>query len=471
MHFGTVKYVSTRGSAPELDFDDVLLAGLARDGGLYVPAEWPKISTNDMREFAQLPYAELACRVMAPFVGNSLAPDQFEQLVNSAYERFDHAAITPLRQLGANDWLLELFHGPTLAFKDVALQLLGQLFEAVLEKRQTHITVVCATSGDTGSAAIEAMRGRHNAVTFVLHPHERVSEVQRRQMTTVHDANIHNIAVRGTFDDCQAMVKALFNDAPFRDAVSLAGVNSINWARVMAQTVYYFWAGVALGAPDRPISFVVPTGNFGDIFAGYVAMRMGLPIKKLVIATNVNDILYRALESGRYETGNVVPTMSPSMDIQVSSNFERLLFDAYDRDAQAVVRLMDSLTQSGSFTIEAPALKAMRKFFVAERVTEDETRSTISQVFEETGMLTDPHTAVGIAAARKAARDTDTPVVTLATAHPAKFPDAVVQATGTHPALPAHLADLLDREERYTVLDNDLDAIKAYMENANIGAD
>jgi len=458
-----VKYVSTRGAAPELDFEDALLAGLARDGGLYVPAEWPQMSERKIKALAGLPYEEVAFRVMRPYIGPSIDDSTLQRMLVRAYEGFNHRAIVPLTQIGPGDWLLELFHGPTLAFKDVAMQILARLFDHVLAARGRRITVVGATSGDTGSAAIEAFKGRDTTDIFILHPKGRVSEVQRRQMTTVLDANVHNIAVEGSFDDCQALVKAMFNDHRFRDEVALAGINSINWGRVLAQIVYYFTSAVALGAPARPVAFSVPTGNFGDIFAGYAAARMGLPVARLIVATNVNDILARALETGRYEVGTVVPTISPSMDIQVSSNFERLIHDAYGRDGAAVTRLMQSLAQSGAFEIDAVRLDAIRAMFGAARADEQETRATIEATLKATGELVDPHTAVGLAVAAKLRGDADVPMVTLATAHPAKFPDAVEAATGIRPALPPAMADLFTREERLTVLPNDLTAVEAFI--------
>ena len=458
-----VKYVSTRGQSPALEFEEVLLAGLARDGGLYVPAEWPQLSERKIKALAGLSYQEVALRVMSPFIGGAIAEADLARMIEEAYRGFGHKAVAPLKQLDVNDWLLELFHGPTLAFKDVAMQILARLFDHVLAKRGARITVVGATSGDTGSAAIEAFRGRETSDIFILHPKGRVSDVQRRQMTTVPDANVHNIAIEGSFDDCQALVKAMFNDHGFRDEVALAGVNSINWGRVMAQIVYFFTSAVALGSPARPVSFSVPTGNFGDIFAGYAASRMGLPVGKLIVATNQNDILARTLASGRYEVGEVVPTMSPSMDIQVSSNFERLVYDAYSRDGAAVSRLMQSLAQAGSFTIEPLRLEAIRTLFSARRVDEAETAETIARTLAETGELVDPHTAVGLAAARAQRGDGATPMVTLATAHPAKFPDAVKKASGIHPELPPRMRDLFEREERLSVLPNDLHAVESFI--------
>ncbi|MCW5728350.1 threonine synthase [Parvibaculum sp.] len=458
-----MKYVSTRGAAPELDFEDALLAGLARDGGLYVPAEWPQMSERKIKALAGLPYEEVAFRVMRPYIGPSIDDSTLQRMLVRAYAGFNHRAIVPLTQIGPGDWLLELFHGPTLAFKDVAMQILARLFDHVLAARGRRITVVGATSGDTGSAAIEAFKGRDTTDIFILHPKGRVSEVQRRQMTTVLDANVHNIAVEGSFDDCQALVKAMFNDHRFRDEVALAGINSINWGRVLAQIVYYFTSAVALGAPARPVAFSVPTGNFGDIFAGYAAARMGLPVARLIVATNVNDILARALETGRYEVGTVVPTISPSMDIQVSSNFERLIHDAYGRDGAAVTRLMQSLAQSGAFEIDAVRLDAIRAMFGAARADEQETRATIEATLKATGELVDPHTAVGLAVAAKLRGSAEVPMVTLATAHPAKFPDAVEAATDVRPALPPAMADLFTREERLTVLPNDLTAVEAFI--------
>ena len=458
-----MKYVSTRGGAPELEFEDALLTGLARDGGLYVPSVWPTITERTIRGFAGKSYTEVALEVMAPFVGEAIDEASFKAMIEEAYAGFGHKAVAPLSQLGPNDWLLELYHGPTLAFKDVAMQLLARLFDRALANRGARATIVGATSGDTGSAAIQAFRGRDATDIFILHPHGRVTDVQRRQMTTVSDANVHNIAVDGSFDDCQSLVKAMFNDHGFRDAVSLAGVNSINWGRVMAQIVYYFTAAVALGAPNRPIAFAVPTGNFGDIFAGYVAGRMGLPMGPLVIATNVNNILARTLKTGRYEVGTVVPTLSPSMDIQVSSNFERLLFDLYNRDGAAVTRLMAGLAQSGAFEVDPARLEAARGTFDAATADDEETLATMARIFEETGTLIDPHTAVGVASVASSRRDPAMPMVVLSTAHPAKFPDAVVKATGKHPDLPPRLGDLMTREEKFTRLPNDLDQIQAFI--------
>ncbi|WP_321397625.1 threonine synthase [Emcibacter sp.] len=458
-----MKYVSTRGQAPALGFEEVLLTGLARDGGLYIPEQWPTLSADEIRAMAGLSYQETAFRVMRPFVCPEISEDDFAGLIEKAYSTFRHKAVAPLAQLDSNEWILELFHGPTLAFKDVALQLLGHLFDHVLSKQGRKITIVGATSGDTGSAAIDCVRDRDCAEIFMLHPRGRVSEVQRRQMTTVPSANVHNIAVEGTFDDCQALVKAMFNDLAFRDEITLSAVNSINWARVMAQIVYYFTSAVALGGPDRKVSYSVPTGNFGDIYAGYVASQMGLPIEQLVVATNMNDILARTLTSGDYTVGTVQPTISPSMDIQVSSNFERLLLNLYDGRAEEVRRLMDNLKQAGSFTIDAPELAKAKAIFDAVQTSEKDTKATIGDVFGTTEMLIDPHTAVGVHAAREKRRNAGTPMVTLSTAHPAKFPDAVEAVTGMHPELPPHMADLFERDEKYDVLPNDLGAIQKYI--------
>jgi threonine synthase len=458
-------YISTRGTAPVLGFDDVLLTGLARDGGLYVPQTWPSLTPVDVQGLAGLDYWQAATRILTPFVTGDVSENELAALARDAYAGFDHAAVAPLSQIGANEWILELYHGPTLAFKDLALQLVGRLFDLVLSKRGARITVVGATSGDTGSAAIEACRDRDNVDIFMLHPAGRVSEVQRRQMTTVQASNVHNIALDGTFDDCQAMVKALFADHELRDRLHLSAVNSINWARVAAQTVYYFTAAVSLGGPAREVAFSVPTGNFGDVYAGYVAAKMGLPVERLVIATNVNDILVRSLHSGRYEVAGVTPTMSPSMDIQVSSNFERLLFDLYGRDGKLISGLMSDLARSGAFDIDMGRVARDLGLFRAASVSEDETLETMAGIYRSTGSLIDPHTAVGIAAGRREPPEASVPMVYLATAHPAKFPDAVERATGARPALPARLADLLERPERFDRLANEIATVKHYIES------
>jgi threonine synthase len=451
-----LRYISTRGDAPELAFDDVLLAGLAADGGLYVPRAYPAVEPGAIAGLAGVPYAAAAAQLIAPFLGDSVSPHAFRAATDAAYAGFRHSAITPLVQIDDNLFVLELFQGPTLAFKDLAMQLLARLMNDVLERRNLRATIVGATSGDTGAAAIEAFRGLDRVDVFILYPHGRVSEVQRRQMTTVGDENIHTIALEGTFDDAQSILKKLFRDPPFRERVGLAGVNSINWARVVAQTVYYFTSAVALGAPHRTVSFAVPTGNFGDVLAGYVAKRMGLPVERLIVATNANDILARAIESGRYEPRAVTPTSSPSMDIQISSNFERLLFDAYDRDPAPIRAAFGSLDQSGAFTIAPQPLARIRAEFDSHAVDEDTTRDEIARTYRDAGYVLDPHTATGVRAARlRLATEPHTPVVALATAHPAKFPDAIERAIGLRPALPPRLAAMMEAQERFTVLPND----------------
>ncbi|WP_326525363.1 threonine synthase [Sphingomonas sp.] len=458
-----MRYVSTRGSAPILDFRDATLAGLASDGGLYVPEAWPGLSRDEIAGLAGLSYAETAARIMAPFVGDTLTPDELRAMCETAYGRFSHAAVTPLIQLDQRHFLLELFHGPTLAFKDVALQFLGLLFERFLTGGDRHLTIVGATSGDTGSAAIDAVAGREHVDIFMLHPLGRVSDVQRRQMTTVLAPNVHNIAIRGDFDQAQALVKAMFNDADFSGRFSLSAVNSINWARLMAQVVYYFYAAVRLGAPDRPIAFSVPTGNFGDVFAGYVAARMGLPIAKLIVATNVNDILHRALSAGDYSTGTVTPTAAPSMDIQVSSNFERLLFDLAGRDGPALATQMRGFEASKAMRLTNAQAEGAAALFASDRIEPGEMSATMLWAHEHAGQVIDPHSAIGLAAARRADLPADVPVVTLATAHPAKFRDAVERATGLRPSLPGRVGDLFEREERFATLDATFDAVSAYI--------
>ena len=456
-----MKYVSTRGNAPELGFSDAVLSGLARDGGLYVPREWPTLSTAEIRALRGLPYADLAICLLTPFIGGEIDARTFDTIVREAYATFRHGAVCPLVQTGKDTFVLELFHGPTLAFKDVAMQLVARLMDHILAERGERATIVAATSGDTGGAAVEAFAGRQRTDMFVLFPHGRVSPVQQRQMTTSKASNVHALSIEGNFDDCQGLVKDMFNDHRFRDGVSLSGVNSINWARIMAQLVYYFSSALSLGAPDRPVSFTVPTGNFGDIFAGYVAKRMGLPIDRLIIATNDNDILARTLSSGEYRTRGVVATTSPSMDIQVSSNFERLLFDASGRDSGEVTRYMNGLKQSGGFALEAPTLAAIRGEFDAGRATVAETADAIGQTLARNGYLLDPHTATAVHVA--ADHTGDSPMVVLGTAHPAKFPDAVQAASGVYPALPSWLAGLMDAEERYTVLPSDLKMVEDHI--------
>ncbi len=455
-----MQYISTRGAAPELPFEEAMLTGLARDGGLYVPAHIPRLTQDQIAQMAGQSYEQVAFTVMRPFIGDSFDDDTFRDLIARAYAGFGHAARAPLKQLSSGHFLLELFHGPTLAFKDFAMQLIGQLFQHSLAQRGARITIVGATSGDTGSAAIEAFRGLENVDLFILYPHGRISEVQRRQMTTPTEANVHALALEGDFDDCQARLKDMFNDFTFRDEVRLAGVNSINWARVLAQVVYYFTSATALGAPFRRVSFTVPTGNFGDIFAGYVARQMGLPIERLIVATNQNDILHRALSGQGYHKGQTTPSISPSMDIQVSSNFERALFDAYDRDGNAVAQLMQELS-SGGFEISQSALQKLREIFSSGRASEDETRATITRVLEESGELLCPHSAVGVKVAEEHLGAT--PMITLATAHPAKFPDAVEAASGQRPPLPSRMSDLYERSERVERVPNDLRALQGYI--------
>lgn len=456
-----MKYISTRGTAPELTFEDAMLTGLARDGGLYVPKTIPTLSQAEIAQMAGKSYEDIAFAVMRPFVGDVFTDAEFKDIITRAYAGFEHAARAPLVQLDQDHFLLELFHGPTLAFKDFAMQLIGQLFQTALGRRGERVTIVGATSGDTGSAAIEAFRGLDNVDVFILYPHGRISEVQRRQMTTPTESNVHALAMDGDFDDCQARLKDMFNDFEFRDDVRLAGVNSINWARVLAQVVYYFSSAVSLGAPHRKISFTVPTGNFGDIFAGYIAKQMGLPIDRLVVATNQNDILDRCLKGQGYHKGDTTPSISPSMDIQVSSNFERALFDAYGRDGAAVAQLMDEL-KAGGFDVSQGAMQALQEHYDSGRASEGETSTTITTMLKDTGELLCPHSAVGVKVAQDQAASA-VPMITLATAHPAKFPDAVEAASGIRPALPPRMADLFDRDERVTRIANDLGALKSHI--------
>ncbi|KQR32375.1 threonine synthase [Rhizobium sp. Leaf155] len=457
-----MKYVSTRGSAPSLGFSDALLAGLARDGGLYVPSEWPTMKKKEIRALRGKTYQEVAFEVLYRFTGGEIPEKDFRSMIDEAYATFRHPAVAPLVQTGPNSFILELFHGTTLAFKDVAMQLLARLMDYTLAERGQRATIVGATSGDTGGAAIDAFAGRDRTDIFILFPHGKVSPVQQRQMTSSTASNVHALAINGNFDDCQNLVKDMFNDAKFRDSVKLSGVNSINWARIMAQVVYYFTAAISLGAPDRKVSFTVPTGNFGDIFAGYVAKQMGLSIDKLVIATNDNDILARTLKTGRYEMRGVQATTSPSMDIQISSNFERLLFEAYDREPNEIKRSMDGLKQSGAFQISEAAMKMIKRDFRAGRATEKQVAATIRETLSETGYLLDPHTATAVHVAKKYEK-TNSPMVVLSTAHPAKFPDAVKSACAIDPALPVWLADLMNREERFDVLEAELDAVETFI--------
>ncbi len=456
-----MEYISTRGSAPALGFADILLAGLAADGGLYVPKSWPSFDQGEILSWAGLSYPELALAIMRPFVDGAIADDELGAILEDSYSTFDRKVVAPLKLLEPNLFLLELFHGPTLAFKDFALQVVGRLFDAVLEQRNGRLTILGATSGDTGSAAIEACAGRERVEIFMLHPKGRVSEVQRRQMTTVDADNVHNIAIDGSFDDCQALVKSLFNDHAFRDEVRLGAVNSINWARVMAQIVYYYWAALALGGPRRPVNFAVPSGNFGNVFAGYAARKTGLPIQQFIVGTNRNDILARFLENGVMETAEVHATLSPSMDIQVSSNFERLLFDMHNREGPRVEALMASFQQSGRFEVSLEQVRASG--FLGHRLDDDQTLAEMARLYRETGELIDPHSAIGIAAARARRSNPAVPVVALATAHPAKFPDAVERATGVRPALPDRLAKLFEHPEHFVELRNNPSDLKAHI--------
>jgi threonine synthase len=460
-----MQYISTRGSAPALDFEGVTLAGLASDGGLYVPAEWPCFSAAQIRAMRGLAYPDLAARIMAPFVTPSLSEDELRGLCHEVYGNFGHAAVTPLVQLDTQHWLLELFHGPTLAFKDVALQLLGRLFETFLARRGERLTIVGATSGDTGSAAIQAVAGLERVEIFMLHPRGRVSEVQRRQMTTVRAPNVHNLAIAGSFDDAQAHVKRMFTDGDVTSTLNLGAVNSINWARLMAQVVYYFASALQLGAPERKVAYSVPTGNFGDVFAGYVAARMGLPIERLIVATNINDILHRALSAGDYSAGGVTPTITPSMDIQVSSNFERLLFDLGGRDGAALAEQMRAFEQTRAMQLTEAQAQGAAALFASARADQLETARALQWAYRAAGEVIDPHTAVGLHAARALAPSlpAGVPLVTLATAHPAKFPDAVERAIGLRPALPARVGDLFSRAESFAELPGDYAATRDYV--------
>ncbi len=458
-----MQYVSTRGAAPIVDFAGVVLSGLADDGGLYVPQVWPGLSMSELRSLQGRSYAEVAQRVVQLFVGDSLDSATLAGLIKDAYAGFDHPAVAPLRRIDPETWLLELFHGPTLAFKDCALQLLGRLMDHFLACEKRRMTVVAATSGDTGSAAIEACRDRSAIDIFVFHPKGRISEVQRRQMTTVMSENVHNIAIEGTFDDCQALVKQLFADEEFRTEVSLGAVNSINWARIVAQIVYYVAAGLALGAPVHRVAFSVPTGNFGDVYAGYCAARIGLPVAQLIVATNSNDILARFFDHGEYTPAEVTATMSPSMDIQVASNFERLLFDMYDGDSKEVTARMGALDQAGTFLVEQERVADKAALFVAHCVDEEGTLEAIRDTRKRAGIVVDPHTAVGIAAGRAMHQPGTVPLVCLATAHPAKFPAAVERALGAPPPDEPTIMKLFEREERYAVLENDPVIVKGYL--------
>ena len=443
-----MKYVSTRGAAPVLDFAGVLLAGLAEDGGLYVPDAWPHLSATDLRALRGLPYPELASRVMSLFVGDAVPFAALQAMCRDAYAGFAHPAVVPLVQLDTNLWVQELFHGPTLAFKDLAMQVLGRMFDHVLRARGERVTVVGATSGDTGSAAIEAMRGRDAVDIAILHPHGRTSEVQRRQMTTVLAPNVLNIAVDGTFDDCQDLVKAMFADDPFRREMHLSAVNSINWGRIAAQIPYYVAAALALGAPEREVAFSVPTGNFGNVLAAWAARRIGVPVARLVVASNRNDILHRFLRSNDMSMRTVEPSLSPSMDIQVSSNFERLLFELLDRDPGATAAAVLRFRDTGRMTVPDAAWQRATTLFHGERLDDGQTLDTI-RTYAARGYLADPHTAIGLHAAATLPCP-HVPTVAMGTAHPAKFPDAMERATGRRPELPPHLADLFKRPERFS---------------------
>lgn len=458
-----MKYISTRGEAPALNFEDVVLTGLASDGGLYLPETLPKFSSDEIASWAGLSYQALAFKIISPFVDGEVADDELKAIIDKSYSTFRHPAIAPLIQTGHNEWILELFQGPTLAFKDFALQFLGNLFDHILKKRDQKVVVMGATSGDTGSAAIEGCRHCDNIDIFILHPHKRVSDVQRKQMTSVLADNVHNIALEGNFDDCQNMVKASFRDQSFLpDGRQLVAVNSINWARIMAQIVYYFYAALALGGPQRKVSFSVPTGNFGDIFAGYLAKKMGLPIDQLIVATNSNDILHRCISNNDHSKKELLHSLSPSMDIMVSSNFERLLFDAYGNDGAAITQLMEDF-KSGSMTVADTAMKNIRDNFDSYRLDDDAMVNIIADVYDKTEYLLDPHTAIGVEAARQIRRDHNVPMVCLATAHPAKFDEAITKAGLENPKLPHHMSDLFEREERFDVLKDDIETVQQYI--------
>ncbi len=467
-----MKYISTRGNAPELSFEDVLLTGLAADGGLYVPKELPHFTLEEITAWRDLPYAQLAFKVIYPFVEGCVEADALQEMIDEVYGDFGHKAVAPLQQIDHNEYVLELFHGPTLAFKDFALQLLGRLLDYVLKRRDEKVVIMGATSGDTGSAAIEGTKACDNVDIFILHPHGKVSEVQRRQMTTVQGSNIHNIAIEGNFDEAQDMVKASFGDQAFlRGERKLVAVNSINWARIMAQIVYYFYSSLNLGGPLRPVAYSVPTGNFGDIFAGYMARKMGLPIEQLIIATNSNDVLHRLMSKNQYEVRPLKHTITPSMDIAVSSNFERLLFDLYDRDGDALAALMKQMNNREDIvSLDENRLARARELFDSLAVDERTTVETMQEVFEETGYLLDPHTAVGVKAARECRRNHGIPMITLGTAHPVKFEDAVKRAGFPMPALPHHLTDLMEREERLDVLPSDLKTVQQFIAEKTFGS-
>lgn len=460
------KYISTRGGVEEKTFTEVLLAGTADDGGLYIPTEWPQLDIENLGNMTGLPYAQIAQTVLEPFIGRTIPSNHMSVLLDEAYspENFDHAAIAPLVQIGPNAWILELFHGPTLSFKDYALQLLGKLFDYELGRQGKRITIIGATSGDTGSAAIHACKDCENIDIFILHPEGRTSDIQRRQMTTVDRGNVHNIALQGTFDDCQAIVKELFGDQDLNSELHLSSVNSINWARIMAQTVYYVTTVLTLGGLNRDVTFSVPTGNFGNVYAGWVSRVMGLQIDDLIVSTNRNDILTRFFETGKMQRGEVEPSISPSMDIQISSNFERYLCDLCGRDYNAVVKLMDSFRKNGSFSLSAELSKQARKNFTAYRCSDKETLQTIQMVHDYTGFQIDPHTAVALYGAMdKIERDPSTPMVVMACAHPSKFPEAVEEATGKKPDIPKQLDEALSGKERFEVIPNDISKVRDFI--------
>ena len=464
-----MQYLSTRGNAPTLDFEQATLAGLSSDGGLHLPRAWPAFSRDQIRALRGLDYAQLATRILARFSGDCLPCDALARLSADAYGSFSHPKVAPLKKLDTSLYALELFHGPTLAFKDFALQFLGRLFGYFLDKRGRTCTIIGATSGDTGSAAIEAIRGLEAVTLYMLHPHGRVSVVQRRQMTTVLDDNIHNLAVDGDFDDCQNLVKGMFNDTEFRQRHALAAVNSINWARIAAQTVYYFYAALELGAPERAVNFAVPTGNFGNAFAGYAARKMGLPINRLIIGSNSNDILTRFFESGRMARGDLNATISPSMDIQISSNFERYLFESLDRDSAQTRDLMVQFAARGEFSVPREVHRKATELFRAHRFSDEETRAEMKLVYAQTGEFMDPHSAIGVAAARAAQNEVSeagVPTIALGTAHPAKFGTAVLDACGAEAPLPKSLWGILQREEKMQRVPNDLAAIKSVIDRA-----
>jgi threonine synthase len=459
-----INYISTRDKSAKNNFIDVLMQGLAPDGGLFIPEEFPQFDHEELQRLRGAPYADIAYYVIKPFIGDAIDDEDLKRILGEVYdEPFAHSSVAPLVQIGPNSWILELFHGPTLAFKDYALQLLGRLFDHVLAEKGERITIVGATSGDTGSAAIEACKGCENIDIFILHPHGRTSEVQRRQMTTIDAPNVHNIALEGTFDDCQNIVKAMFNDKEFRADVNLSAVNSINWARIMAQIVYYVTSSLALGGPERSVSFAVPTGNFGNIYAAYAAQKMGLPIKRLAIGSNRNDILTRFFESGAMSASGVEPSLSPSMDIQISSNFERYLCDLLEHETDSISKLMDSFKSQNKYSISEAHMAKARSQFSATRCDDAQTIEMMRECYANTGYILDPHTAVGVFAANQLTDDPSVPLISLACAHPAKFPDAVKEAIGVHPELPKHLEDLYDRPEFVSVLKNDQDLVQDFV--------